>query len=166
MGYTSARPAHRAAARAARRRLPGRRVRFRSGRAPRGPDSVERVTLSHLELFQRYMHAGPITRSATAYAALFTDDGVYEAPLEGLRLAGRAAIEQGIVAVQQRPGPEGVLNPGASRFTLHDTADPAVFVTEIDAVYDGPGGSTTVSLVQIFRRDGDSLRELRDYFHS
>ncbi|WP_433607966.1 hypothetical protein ACQP2P_34190 [Dactylosporangium sp. CA-139114] len=122
------------------------------------------MTLSHLELFQRYMHAGPITRSATAYANLFTEDGVYEAPLEGLRLAGRDAIERGIGAVQERPAPQGAMNPGASRFTLHDTADPDVFVTEIDAVYDGPDGSTTVSLVQIFRRSGDSVRELRDYF--
>ncbi|WP_433059954.1 nuclear transport factor 2 family protein [Dactylosporangium sp. CS-033363] len=122
------------------------------------------MTLSHQELFQRYIYAGAMTRNPTAVADLFTDDGVYEGPIEGLRLEGRDDIERGVAVIQQRPGPEGELNLGASRSTLHDTGDPDVFIAEIDAVLDGPNGSTTVSIVQIFRRDGDKIRSLRDYF--
>ncbi|WP_433218919.1 nuclear transport factor 2 family protein [Dactylosporangium sp. CS-047395] len=122
------------------------------------------MTLSHEELFQRYIYAGAMSRNPKAVADLFTDDGVYEGPIEGLRLEGRADIERGVAEIQQRPGPEGELNLAASRSTLHETQDPGVFIAEIDAVLDGPNGSTTVSIVQIFRRDGDKIRSLRDYF--
>lgn len=127
---------------------------------------MEKVTLSHQEIFQRYIYAGAITRNPPAVADLFTDDGVYEAPVEGLRLEGRDAIETGVRAIQARPGPEGTLNAGATGYVLHDTADPDVFIAEIDAVLDGPDGPTTVSLVQIFRISGDKIRSLRDYFQS
>lgn len=47
---------------------------------------------------------------------------------------------------------------------MHTTADPGVFIVEVDAVVNGPAGPTTVSLVQIFRvRDG-KIALLRDYF--
>ncbi|WP_429216448.1 hypothetical protein [Kitasatospora sp. MAP12-9] len=53
---------------------------------------------------------------------------------------------------------------------LHTTADPDVFIAEIDTIFDGDGDGdgdgedVAVSLVQIFRiRDGKIAR-LRDYF--
>jgi limonene-1,2-epoxide hydrolase len=49
---------------------------------------------------------------------------------------------------------------------VHTTADPGVFIVEVDAVVNDSAGSTTVSLVQIFRvRDG-KIALLRDYFAS
>jgi limonene-1,2-epoxide hydrolase len=122
------------------------------------------VTLSHQEIFQRYIYAGAITRNPPAVAALFTEDGVYEAPLESLRLEGREAIESGVVAIQQRPDPEGTMNTTASRSTLHETADPDVFIVEMDIVFDQGDASVTVPLVQIFRVQGEQIRSLRDYF--
>jgi ketosteroid isomerase-like protein len=48
---------------------------------------------------------------------------------------------------------------------LHDTADPDVFIAEIDTVFEEANGQrTTMSLVKIFRvRDGE-IASLRDYF--
>jgi ketosteroid isomerase-like protein len=115
------------------------------------------VEISHQELFQRYVQAGAISRDPDAVADLFTPDGVFEAPLVPLRLAGRDAIRAGIGGLQQAPGEVDVAR---SRYVLHETADPDVFIAEIDPVVDG----RTVSLVQIFRvRDGRIAR-LRDYF--
>lgn len=51
-----------------------------------------------------------------------------------------------------------------SGYQLHTTADPGVFIAEIDTVLSSPAGTKTVSLVQIFRvRDGKIVL-LRDYF--
>jgi hypothetical protein len=68
------------------------------------------VTLTHKEIFERYVHAGAISRNPDAVAALFTEDGVYEAPLvpDGhrlpRRLAGRDAIQVGLSAfIRSRP---------------------------------------------------------------
>jgi ketosteroid isomerase-like protein len=129
------------------------------------------VALTHQEIFQRYLYAGAITRNPDAYAALFSEDGIYEAPLIPgghrlpRRLVGRDAIRAGIVAHQQEPGPSGTVNFEQSRYVLHETADPDTFLVEIDAVFDDPAGErTTMSLVQIFRiRDGQ-IAMLRDYF--
>ena len=122
------------------------------------------MDLTHKQIFERYLYAGAITRDPGAVAALFTSDGVYETPLgrPALRLAGRKAIQAGIGAVQQDPGQPDRERSG---YVLHDTADPDVFIAEIDAGLIGPGGErTTMSLVQIFRiRDGRIAR-LRDYF--
>jgi ketosteroid isomerase-like protein len=123
------------------------------------------VTLAHEELFKRYLYAGAITRNADAVAALFTEDGVYEAPLApgGLRLAGRDAIREGIGAMHRDPAYEGKADSARSAFVLHETGDPAVFIAEIDAALEnGP----TMSMVQIFRvRDG-RIAHLRDYFRA
>ena len=62
------------------------------------------MTLTHKEIFERYMYAGAISRNPEAVAAMFTEDGVYEAPLipDGhrlpRRLAGRDAIRAGLSA--------------------------------------------------------------------
>ncbi len=118
-------------------------------------------------LFERYLHAGAISRNPDAIAELFTEDGVYEAPLVPpdhalpRRLVGRAAIRDGVGAFHF----QGTPNIERSGYVLHETADPDVFIAEIDAVFDGADGrSTTMSLVQLFRvRDG-LIARLRDYF--
>jgi len=42
---------------------------------------LKRVTLTHKEIFERYIYAGAITRNPDAVAEMFTQDGIYEAPL-------------------------------------------------------------------------------------
>jgi limonene-1,2-epoxide hydrolase len=39
------------------------------------------VDLTHKEIFERYIHAGAITRNPDAIAAMFTEDGVLDASL-------------------------------------------------------------------------------------
>jgi ketosteroid isomerase-like protein len=129
--------------------------------------------LTHKEIFERYIFAGAITRNPDAIAATFTEDGVFEAPLvpDGhalpRRLAGREAIRTGVVAYHRAPVGPGVLNLELSDYVLHDTADPDVFIAEIDTVFDEPDGRrTTMSLVQIFRvRDG-LIAHRTDYWDS
>lgn len=122
---------------------------------------------AHREIFQRYIYAGAISRDPAAVAALFTEDGVYETPLGGRRFAGRDAVRQGIAEVQEAAVNPGTMNAERSGHVLHETADPDVFVAEIDAAFDTEdGGRVTMSLVQIFRlRDGQIAR-LRDYFQA
>ena len=132
---------------------------------------LEKVTLTHREIFEHYIFAGAISRDPDAVAAMFTEDGVYEAPLvpDGhrlpRRLAGRAAIRVGVGAFHRELASQGTVNAGQSRLVLHDTTDAEVFIAELDAVLDHPGGQCElVSLVQIFRiRDG-RIALLRDYF--
>ena len=134
-------------------------------------DRMEKVTLTHKEIFEHYLYAGAISRDPAAVAAMFTEDGVYEAPLlpDGhrlpRRLAGRDAIRAGMSAFHQEMPSPGTVNAGQSRLVVHDTADADVFIAELNAVLDHPGGQREqVSLVQIFRiRDG-RIAVLRDYF--
>ena len=129
------------------------------------------MTLTHKEIFERYTYAGAISRNPETVAAMFTEDGVYEAPLipDGhrlpRRLTGRDAIRAGLSAFHRELTSQGTVNAGQSRLVLHDTADADVFIAELDAVLDHPGGRREpVSLVQIFRiRDG-RIALLRDYF--
>jgi limonene-1,2-epoxide hydrolase len=78
---------------------------------------------------------------------------------------GREQIRAAMAAYYQRSADAGqAADTGKSRYLLHSTADPGVFIAEIDAVLDEPAGATTISLVQIFRvRDG-KIALLRDYF--
>ena len=101
---------------------------------------------------------------------MFTEDGVYDAPLvpDGHplhRLVGRDAIRTGVRAYHQQPTDLGTMNVERSASVLHDTADPDVFMAEIDVAFDqADGRQTTMSLVWIFRlRDGE-IAMLRDYF--
>jgi len=132
------------------------------------PDRLERVT--HLELYQRYVYAGAISRNPDAQAELFTPDGVYEAPLvpDGhvlpRRLEGREAIRAGIPAYHAYPAFQRPVVVDRTRFTLHETTDPDVFVVETDAVLAGEGVETIFSLVQIFHLRDGLIRLLRDYF--
>jgi uncharacterized protein len=142
-----------------------------SGGLTRDARKLEKVTLTHKEIFERYLYAGAISRDPGAVAAMFTEDGVYEAPLipDGhrlpRRLTGRDAIRAGLSAFHRELTSQGTVNAGQSRLVLHDTADADVFIAELDAVLDHPGGRRElVSLVQIFRiRDG-RIAVLRDYF--
>jgi ketosteroid isomerase-like protein len=129
-----------------------------------------RVDLTHEEVFRRYLLAGAITRDPDAIAALFTEDGVYESPLapddHPLRLlTGRDAIRAGTAAYHRQPAYPATMNLERSASVLHDTADPDVFIAELDVAFDEAGGRrTTMSLVQIFRLRGGLIARLRDYF--
>jgi ketosteroid isomerase-like protein len=123
------------------------------------------VALTHKEIFERYIYAGAIRRNADLVAELFTEDGVYEAPLSGHRLAGREAIRAGIGVYHQEPDGFAAVNMELSTVVLHDTVDPDVFLAEIDTVLDAPDGRrSTMSLLQLFRVRGDQIVRLRDYF--
>jgi ketosteroid isomerase-like protein len=116
------------------------------------------------------MYAGAITRNPDAIAALFTEDGVYDSPLAPddhplRRLVGRDAIRTGTSAYHQQPTYQATMNPERSAYVLHDTADPDVFLAEIDVAFDeADGRRTTMSLVQIFRLRDGQIAMLRDYF--
>ncbi|MFJ8476719.1 nuclear transport factor 2 family protein [Kitasatospora sp. NPDC094011] len=126
------------------------------------------MSRTHLEIFQGYVHAGAISANADALAECFTPDGVFEAPLVPAgadfprRLVGREEIRAGMAAYYaRRPAGGRAPNLEKSGFVLHTTADPDVFIAEIDTFFDP---DETVSLVQIFRvRDG-RIAHLRDYF--
>jgi ketosteroid isomerase-like protein len=128
------------------------------------------VAHTHQEIFELYVYAGAITRNPEAIAALFTEDGVYEAPLvpDGHplhHLAGRAAIRAGTSSYHQQLTDLGAMNPERSAYVLHDTADPDVFIAEIDVAFDQADGCrTTMSLVQSFRLRDGRIARLRDYF--
>jgi len=129
-----------------------------------------RVGLTHKEIFEQYLYAGAITRNPEALAALFTDDGVYDAPLVPgdhplHHLVGREAIRAGAAAYHEQPPPPGAMNAERSGYVLHDTGDPDVFIAEIDVAFDhADGRRTTMSLVQIFRLRNGQIAMLRDYF--
>ncbi|MEV4642983.1 nuclear transport factor 2 family protein [Actinoplanes sp. NPDC049548] len=125
------------------------------------------MSRTHQEIFERYVHAGPISRDPDAVAALFTPDGVFEAPLLPAghalprRLSGREEIRTGIGAFHHHPAFQGAVDLARSRYVLHETADPDVFIVETDTAFVAAG---EISLVQIFRiRDGE-IALMRDYF--
>ncbi|WP_371649568.1 MULTISPECIES: nuclear transport factor 2 family protein [unclassified Streptomyces] len=133
------------------------------------------MSVSPQEIFRNYVYAGSLTHNADALAELFTEDGVLEAPLVPAdaafpeRMEGREEIRRSMAAYYERQtGGGGAPNVEKSRYVLHITDDPDVFIAEIDTVLggsgEGDGGEVTVSLVQIFRiRDG-KIAHLRDYF--
>jgi ketosteroid isomerase-like protein len=116
------------------------------------------------------MYTGAITRNADALAAMFTQDGVYDSPLVPddhplRRLVGREAIRTGISAYHQRPTYQATMSVERSTYVLHDTADPDVFIAEIDVAFDEAAGRrTTMALLQIFRLRDGQIAKLRDYF--
>jgi ketosteroid isomerase-like protein len=128
------------------------------------------VALTHKEIFERYIYAGAITRNPDAIAAMFTEDGVLDAPLapdgHPLRgLVGHAAIRSGTGAYHRQLTQQGTVNIERTAYVLHDTADPDIFIAEIDVALDeADGRQTTMSLVQIFRLRDGRIAMLRDYF--
>jgi SnoaL-like domain len=123
------------------------------------------------EIHQRYLWAGAMTRNADALADLFAADGVLEAPLVPAgkdyprRMEGREQIRAAMAAYYQRStNASQTVDTDKSRYLLHATADPGVFIAEIDTVLNGPAGITKISLVQILRLSGGKIILLRDYF--
>lgn len=119
-------------------------------------------------IYQAYVVAGAMRRDADAVAALFTEDGILEAPLVPPghafphRLEGRENIRQGLGTYYagSRPG-GGTVDPEHSVVVLH-TPGPDLLIVELDAAFtDAP----PVSLVQIFRFREGAIAHLRDYFH-
>jgi limonene-1,2-epoxide hydrolase len=112
-----------------------------------------------------------MTRNADALADLFADEGVLESPLVPAghdyprRVEGREQIRTEMAAYYQRSANVSqAADVAESRYVLHTTSDPGVFIAEVDAVVNGPAATATISLVQIFRvRDG-KIALLRDYF--
>jgi hypothetical protein len=81
------------------------------------------------------------------------------------RLVGREEIRAGISAFHRDPAFQGTVHLERSRYVLHDTADPDVFIAEIDTVFEAADGSHhTMSLLQIFRLRNGQIALLRDYF--
>jgi uncharacterized protein len=142
----------------------------RSGGGDHRPELDWRVALTHKQIFERYMYAGAITRNPDAIAAMFTEDGVYDAPLvpdgHPLRhLVGRDAIRTGTGLYHQQPTYQATMNLERSAYVLHDTSDPDVFMAEIDVAFDeADGRRTTMSLLQVFRLRDGQIANLRDYF--
>ncbi|HYN94544.1 MAG TPA: nuclear transport factor 2 family protein [Pilimelia sp.] len=129
------------------------------------------MALTHKQIFERYVYAGAISRNPDAVAAMFTEDGVLDAPLapDGhplhRRLVGRDAIRTGLTEYHRQPTYQGTMNVERSAYVLHDTADADVFIAEIDVAFDeADGRRTTMSLVQIFRLRDGQIAMLRDYF--
>jgi len=130
------------------------------------------------EIYQRYLWASALTQNADAVAEMFTVDGVFEAPLVPAgrafprRLEGREEIRKGLADYYQRWAFEQAqagladlkVNEAKSQSMVHATADPDVFVVEIDTAFDTPEGIRTVSLVKILRMRDGRIAILRDYF--
>jgi ketosteroid isomerase-like protein len=140
-----------------------------TGPTVRQKAKLDGVTLSHEELFQRYVHAGPLTRDPDAVAELFTEDGVFEAPLLPpghhlpQRLSGRAAIRAGMGAFHTEPSFRTKVDVSRTGYVLHETTDPDVFIVEIESAFDN---GETMSLVQIFRVREGRIAHMRDYFRA
>jgi ketosteroid isomerase-like protein len=122
------------------------------------------------EIFERWIWYG-MSRDAGAQAEMFTADGVYEAPLVladsvfPRRLEGREEIRTGLAAMHQRLAQVDLaVNVAESRYVLHTTADPDVFIAEIDTALDVAGEAATMSLVHIFRLRDGKIALMRDYF--
>ncbi|MEV0198734.1 nuclear transport factor 2 family protein [Nonomuraea sp. NPDC050691] len=88
-------------------------------------------------------------------------------PQDHQELEGREEIRRAMAAYYERPATtERTVDVDRTRYVLHTTADPDVFVVEIDTAFDGPAGASDMSLVQIFRLRDGRIALLRDYFAS
>jgi ketosteroid isomerase-like protein len=121
------------------------------------------------EVFQRWVAAG-MRRDADAQAEMFTVDGVLEWPLAPVggpsprRVEGRESIRRFLADVHGRPVPPRPVDVARSRYVLHLTADPEVFVAEIDVAFLDRGVDEAMSLVHVYRLREGQIASLRDYF--
>src|SRR5206468_30125 len=106
-------------------------------------------------IFERYVWT-VMTRDADAAAELYASDGIYEAPLVppgGVfpnRVQGREEILAFLTAVHQRmAGDQRKVNIERSRYVVHTTADPDVFIVELDTAFDVGDEIETMALVYI-----------------
>ncbi|MFG1710786.1 nuclear transport factor 2 family protein [Nonomuraea sp. M3C6] len=102
--------------------------------------------MTNQQIYQRYVWAG-MTRDAAALAEIFTADGVLETPLVSAggsyprRLEGREEIRQAMAAYYERSANDDrTVNVDKSRYVLHTTTDPNVFIVEIDTAFESPRG--------------------------
>jgi ketosteroid isomerase-like protein len=123
----------------------------------------------HQQIFQRYVH-GVMTSDVDAVAGMFADDGVYELPLAPLdgdvprRTVGPPAIRDLRARLRDRAAADAQVNIEKSRYQLHETSDPAVFIAEVDTAFDKGAETEMFSLVYIFRVRGEQIALLREYF--
>jgi ketosteroid isomerase-like protein len=123
------------------------------------------------EIFERYIWLG-IKRDSGAQSELFTPDGVYEVPLfppdhdPPGRMEGHEELREGLAEHHRRADSGGrTVNLEKSGYVLHRTADPDVFIAEIDTALESDGKIEMWSLVQIFRLRDGKIAHLRDYFN-
>lgn len=128
------------------------------------------MSTQYRELFESYVVAG-LRHDADAQAEMFTEDGVFEAPLVppgGVlprRLEGREAIRRGLAEYHRRAtGTAFEVNVANSKYELHTTGEPDVFVAEIDTALRFEGVERMMSLVHIYRLRDGRIALLRDYF--
>ncbi|SDM59817.1 nuclear transport factor 2 family protein [Allokutzneria albata] len=128
------------------------------------------MSTPHHDLYKRYLWA-TLSQDADAVAGFFTADGVLEAPLVPPGSAfptcmqGRDEIRDQLTAYYRRPADtERQVDVPNSRYEVHATADPDVFIVEIDTAFTSASGPSTMSLVQIFRLRDGKIALLRDYF--
>ncbi|GAA4913236.1 SnoaL-like protein [Stackebrandtia albiflava] len=119
------------------------------------------------EVFERFAAAG-VSGDVTSQADLYTEDGVLEFPLVAdpvpHRFQGRAAIRRTLQALRDHVTDSGtVVDPAATRVTLHDTTDPRVLVAEIALAITLPT-PTVAHYVQVFTVEAGLIRNMRDYF--
>ena len=120
------------------------------------------------QVFQRYVSAG-LRRDASAQAEMFTVDGVLETPLSApggwypRRVEGREQIRAFLTQLHARAADGPPVDVTASRFHVHLTTDPQVFIAEIDVTLAAPAPGA-MALVHIYRLRGTEIASLRDYF--
>jgi ketosteroid isomerase-like protein len=123
----------------------------------------------HQQFFQRYVYA-VMTSDVDAVAGMFADDGVYELPLAPLdgdvprRIEGPQAIRDLRVRLRGRAATDGTVNVEKSRYELHETTDPDVFIAEVDTALDKGAETAVFSLLYIFRLQDEKIALLREYF--
>jgi ketosteroid isomerase-like protein len=121
-------------------------------------------------IFEQHVRAG-MTRNADAFAELFTEDGVVEAPLAPAdgpfprRIEGREEIRRAVAAIHRRMA-DVVMKVyiEQTRYVLHTTDDPDVFITEIDTAIETDDGVEFMPFVRIYRLRDGKIAHLRDYF--
>ncbi len=108
---------------------------------------------------------------ADQHAELFAEDGVWEFPQatqgQKLKLQGRDAIREWVIANAKSPQDTGHRVLGYDEIVIHDTADPDVIVVEYDlhGEVTHTGEKFRRSYVQVLKvRDG-RIHSLRDYFN-
>lgn len=126
--------------------------------------------ISNRELFEKFERA-QLAGDANAQADLFAPDGVFEAPLSPggefpRRIEGRDEIRRVLAGfhARNRVGGDVRIDRDQSQRIVHETTDPAVFVTEIDVRMHLAGVERDMSLVQIYRVHDGQIVLLRDYF--
>jgi uncharacterized protein len=130
----------------------------------------DKEVLSPRQVIERFRNYG-LAFELEKEADLFAPDGVAEWPLAPAghmrRAEGREAIRSHFVEASSGLKNSGITPRGFSRYTLHETTDPDVWIAEFEVEAELPGGVVIrASYVQVFTiRDGQ-IALFRDYFGS